>query len=71
MVLDITEGEIYTKKQKRRTYIVNIYDNKIENGQTWEDSDLRLRQAIQNIFWEFILKGQVLVLGDMNAHSPI
>lgn len=34
MVLDITEGEIHTKGRKKRTRIVNIYDNKLGRGQT-------------------------------------
>ena len=29
MVLDITKGEIHAKEQKRKTKIVNIYDNKL------------------------------------------
>lgn len=71
IVLDITEREVRAKGQKRRTRIVNVYDNKLGRGQTWGGSDPRLRRAIQDISWEQILKGRVLVLGNMNAHSPM
>lgn len=49
MVLDITEREIHTKGWQRKTRIVNIYDNKLEEGQTWQGSERRIRRAIQNI----------------------
>lgn len=34
MILDITKGQIHIKEQKRKTWIVNIYDNKIGRKQT-------------------------------------
>lgn len=70
MVLDITEREIHTQRRKR-TRIVNIYDNTLERGQTWEGSDQKLRQAIQDIPWELIIKGQILIVGDINTYGPI
>ena len=71
MVLDITEGDIHGKGKKRKTRIVNIYDNKLGEGQTWQGSELRIRQAIEDFPWQFIMKRRVLIVGDMNAHSPI
>lgn len=35
MVLDITDGKIYGKRKKKKTRIVNIYDNKLEERQIW------------------------------------
>lgn len=35
MVLDITEGEIHAKGRERKIRIVNVYDNKLGEGQTW------------------------------------
>ena len=32
MVLDITEGQIHTKSRRKKTRIVNIYDNKLGKG---------------------------------------
>ena len=49
MVLDITEGEIHAKGRKRKTRIVNVYDNKLGEEQTWQGSEQRVRQAIQDI----------------------
>lgn len=71
MVLDITEGQIHTKGRRRKTRIVTIYDNKLGRGQTWEGPDQSLRRAIQDIPWESVIKRRVLILGDMNAHSPM
>lgn len=71
MVLDITKGQIHTKGRRRKTRIVNIYDNKLGKGQTWKGSDQRLRRAIQDILWKSIIKRRVLILGDMNAHSSM
>ena len=34
MMLDITERDIYAKEQKRKTKIVNVYDNKLGERQT-------------------------------------
>lgn len=71
MVLDITKGQIYTKGWRRKTRIVNIYDNKLGKIQIWEGPDRRVRRAIQDILWESIIKRQMLILGDMNAYSSI
>lgn len=71
ILLNITEGEIHTKKQKRRFCIPNIHDNKLKREQMWEGSDLRLKQAISDISWEFIVKSRVLVFGNINANSSM
>ena len=59
------------KDGKKKTRIVNIYDNKLEERQTWQGSEQRVRQAIKDIPWQSIIKQRVLVVKDMNAHSPI
>lgn len=69
MVLDITEMEIHSKKQKRKTRIVNVYGNKLGEGQIWQGSEQRTRQTIQDILWQPIIKRQVLIVEDINAHS--
>ena len=71
MVLDITEGHIHGGGQKRKTRIVNIYDNKLGEGQTWQGPELRIRRAIEDFPWRPIIKRQVLIVGDINAHSPV
>ena len=71
MVLDITEGEIHGKGKKRKTRIVNIYDNRLGERQTWQGSEPQIRRAKEDLPWRSIIKGRVLIVGDMNAHSPM
>ena len=39
--------------------------------QPWEGSCPTLRRAIQDIRWRSVIRGRVLIVGDMNAHSPV
>ena len=55
----------------RKTRVVNLYDNKVGRGQVWQRSSPIVRRAIQDISWRYIMRGRVLIIGDMNAHSPI
>ena len=71
LVLDIKELYPVSRKILRKTRVVNLYDNKVGRGQVWEGSDPSIRRAIQDLSWRNIIKGRVLIIGDMNAHSPI
>ena len=65
IVLDIRERNPTSEKYSRKTRVVNLYDNKIGNRCVWQ------QRAIQDIPWGLIIRGQVLILGDMNARSSI
>jgi ribonuclease HI len=54
----------------RRTRVVNVYDNIVGRGRTWEGPTERVRRAIEDMNWGVLMRGRVLVVGDMNAHSP-
>ena len=69
--LDIKEIDGQTERRLRKTRVINLYDNKIGRGQLWEGSSPTPRRAIQDICWRSIIRGRVLIVGDMNAHSPI
>lgn len=56
IMLDITKRQIHTTSQRKRTGIVDIYDNKLGKRQTWEDLDQKIRWAIQNISWKSIIR---------------
>ena len=76
MVLDIRELDPQSGKRLRRTRVVNLYDNKVGKGQPWlcqpwEGSCPAIRRAIQDICWRSVIRGRVLIVGDMNAHSSI
>lgn len=71
MVLDIKELHPQSGKSLRKTRVVNLYDNKVGRGQLWEGSTTSVRRVIQDISWRAFIRGRVLIVGDMNAHSPI
>ncbi len=50
---------------------MNIYDNKLGEGKTWQGPELRIRRAIEDFPWQSIIKRRVMIVGDMNAHSPV
>lgn len=55
----------------RTTRVVNLYNNKVGKGQLWEGSSPTVWQTIQNVSWRHIIRGRVLIVGDMNAHSTM
>lgn len=71
MVLDIKELHPQSGKSLRKTRVVNPYDNKVGRGQLWEGSTSSVCRVIQDISWRAVIRGRVLIVGDMNAHSPI
>ena len=71
LVLDIKELDRQRQRCIRRTRVVNLYDSKVGEGQTWQGSSPTVRRAMQDIPWRSVIKGRVLILGDMNAHSTM
>lgn len=69
IVLDIIQGEIYAKRQKKKSRIVNVYDNILGKRQTWQDLEQKIRQTTQDVLWLPIIKQQMLIVGDMNMHG--
>ena len=72
MIFDVKELHTQSGKCLRKTRVVNLYDNlKVGKGQQWEGPSPGIRRAIQDIAWRLIIKGRVLIIGDMNAHSSM
>lgn len=71
MALDITEFGSLLSGRKRKTRIINVYDNKIGEGQKWQGSSPRVRRAIEDMSWLSLIKHRVLIVGDLNAHSTM
>lgn len=67
-VVDVWELDIH-KKKKRRTRIVNVYDNWVGRGQLWQGEAEEKRRAIQDVDWEKVIEGRTVLVGDFNAHS--
>ena len=70
-VLDITDRDIYVMGQKRKSRIVNLYDNKVEEKQTWQSPEQRIQQAIEDFLQLYIVKRRVLIVRDMNAYGLV
>lgn len=71
LAVDITEFAPLSQRRKRKTRIINVYDNKIREGQRWQGSSPQVRWAIEDISWKRLIKHRVFIIGDMNAHSTI
>ncbi len=71
IVLDIKELYSSFGRHSRRTKVVNLYDNKTGEGYQWQGSISTVRQAIQDISWRQVIRGRVLIVGNMNAYSSI
>lgn len=55
MVLDIKKVHTRSKRCIRITRIVNLYDNKVGEGQLWEGPSRIARRAIQDIPWQLVI----------------
>ena len=71
MLLEIRELDPQSKRPGRKTRVVNVYDNRVGRGCTWDGGIHRTRRALEDVNWEPIIRGRVLVAGDVNAHSPV
>jgi len=71
LALDIWELNRDTRVKKRRTRLINIYDNQIGLGTCYKGDSNQSWRAIEDISWNTLLRGRVVLLGDFNAHSPI
>ena len=49
LILDIKELYPRTKKSVRKIRVVNMYDNYIEQGYTWQGYSIEIRRTIQDI----------------------
>lgn len=68
-VLDIKKFHFLTRNVLRRIKVINLYDIKSSRDQVWKRSSARLQKASQDISWWQIIKGRVLIVGDVNVHN--
>ena len=71
LFVDIRERHPLSKKFSRKTRIVNFYDDKIGERYVWQGTRLAIRWVVQDICWKLVIRGRVLIVGDMNAYSII
>lgn len=68
-VFDVWELDS-SRKKKRKTRIVNVYDNWVGEGQIWRGITNERRRAINDVNWSTIIENRTIIVGDFNAHSP-
>lgn len=56
MAPNVTKLEVFSSTDKRKTKVINIYDNKIGKGQRWQRLNPRKKRILKNIDWQFITK---------------
>ena len=71
LAIDVWELHPQSKQKRRKTRLINCYDNEISSNTMYiGDSDSNKR-AIEDINWEPLIQGRIIFLGDFNAHSPL
>lgn len=70
MAVDIWERG-RAKEKKRRTRVINCYDNWVGPGLCWQGNIEERRRAIEDVRWDSVLEGRCLLLGDFKVHSPL
>lgn len=71
MLLEIRELDLQSKKPGKKTRVINVYDNRVERGYTWDGGIHHIRRALKDMEGEPIIRERVLIAGDINAYSPV
>ena len=71
ILLEIRELDLQSKRLGRKIRVVNVYDNWVRKGCTWNGGIYCIRRALENVNWKPVIQGQVLIARDINAHSPV
>ncbi len=71
MLLEIRELDPRSKKPARKTHIVNVYDNQVGRGCTWDGGISHTRRVLEDIEWGPVIRGRVLIARDINNHSQV
>jgi len=71
-VLSMNNNEI-TRPERRlqQIRIVNVYDNTIGKGCTWQGAEAQRRQALKDVSWEQVIQERVLLVENFNTHSAV
>ena len=70
LAIDVWELHPQSKQKRRKTRLINCYDNRIGLNTTYHGEIDSNRRAIEDINWEPLIQGRTILLGDFNAHSP-
>lgn len=64
LALDIRDIDRQLNKPTRRTRVINVYDNRVGQGCTWVGHTSENRRALEDILWDRVIRGRVLILGE-------
>ena len=64
MLLEIRELDPRSNRPGRKTRIVNVYDNRVGRGCTWDGGIQRTRTALEDVNWVPVIRGRVLLSKD-------
>lgn len=68
---EISELEEIGGTKKRRTQIINVYDNNLQADQVWGDvRSTSRRWALAYSNQGSLLESRFILSGDVNAHTP-
>lgn len=71
MLLEIRELDPQSKRPGSKTQVVNVYDDRVGKGCTWDGGIPQIRKALEDVTWGPVIRGRILIAGDFNAHSPV
>ena len=55
MLLEIRKLNVKSKKLDRKIQVMNMYNNRIRSGCTWNGNIRRIRRALKDLSWEPII----------------
>lgn len=71
MLLEVCKIDSQFKKPRRKTCVINVYDNRVGRRCIWNEGISRTRRALEDINWGAVIRGKVLIAGDINAYSSL
>lgn len=56
MLINIIKFKTFLGMYKRKTRVINIYNNKIRKNQKWQSLNSKKKYILKNINWQFMIK---------------
>lgn len=69
ILLKVCKIDSWSKKTRRKTWVINVYDNQIRRRCIWDGSINHTIRALEDINWELVIQDRVLIASDINAYS--
>lgn len=69
-LLEICGLNLQSKKPGKKTRVVKLYDNRVWPQGTWNGNIQRIIRTLEHVDGEKIVRGRMLIAGDIYAHNP-